>query len=1758
MGEGGETLQPPTTSAYEGIAMEDTSVDPELVQLQPGGEDPGLRGSIQRTAAPVPARAQLLQSIAESSVGEKLRGLRARVRRRNIAEDDADQQPADRVPEESVEATANPAVPRARSAGASAREVRLRKIIAEITEVSQPLERTPSARRDLAAAAQAQLADGVDPEGSDVKASIEQHAARNQRLRKQLRLIDAEIAERNADLERAELLRDDATTTTRYECDADCIVGGCGGQFAGREGVHCPDCNLFLCFPCFGNCVTNECQVGGRFDKAVTGEDGRVSETGSLPCALFPQMCSNGHISLRTIQRAMLHPANRGRDGAAEDLHSGGHSAHKIHLMARRRWAEAEAEATNREPTEDMSDADGGVALVRTFTERKERKHNATLARADVDLRTILAEKLDELDQLQTELARTPVVDCIPTHLRRRCALCSEDFAAFEGGECQYFSNRVERHSHFLCSLCFGAYIMQACIPGGVFEQEMQNESGTVASAKGQLPCPFFHLLQPQFSPKKVQRRFSGTCLPVSPQLAGLEPEPEPESEDDRHTTTSKLNDPMPQMECRCGAVPMSEIEAVLLDPRNNSYQYWRHRQPDVILDSHQNTDVALKPVDQEPDLPPGWTVERDEMSNQEIYFNSDTGEMLFERPSLNTGWSREAELLGRGFTPANVHETARLRVALAEKSAVAAELQALEETRKKTMDPGEIALAELKVQVIEALDRGGSVLCPRCGTRMVKDDACIHIDSCPCGSKWCFLCAQENCPRGGGGCDEVSYYLENHPGWNECNIGEESASRGAQQEFYRQRQAFMVRAVMEHTPPDLWARFREKHPDLLSDTPTPGRNIAWDSLESAEMPLFGANKARAEAENAADPGAAKRRLQRYWDRVRLEQEALVLRESRRWRHQLCCFPTATILVAVLVVGTHILFSHYPPANPALRMFYNESGTNSTLSLTGEDEELEREMELVRPANDTVNLTMPMALEPMIFDESRFPVQFLKWMPRALFVLGCTPIGVAAGLKHFGNRESDIEWIPLTIVSVVNLPLFWSIFVQGEEILESSWFVAYMWRPFCVLCNGMWVWLVTFVVVFATEMDEAVFVTCGCCLPTILMVVSIICTAVIRNTNELDDPCDKLTEAGAETGVADSVNADDCAPTDPTLFVCTWGCSFVLWYPRIVFLAGVFMMCLSLLFAIANVRIRHRRAELSVATFLGLISAGGFFWPATIDSVELLDFSWFTTYILAPFCSCLLGSGWFTMVCLATRAAVDEDADEDKIINIGMALSCVVFVLWEISMATFRAKNEEYVSARAHVDYEWTGAAYWLYWGPLSLLVLGALEMASAAGTVALGQDTQNNKFWFMGAMLTLSAIFPFWPTFLISVEKYVAASWMLAYYVLPACQAFWASAWFAVATAASAEQLMQRDLEEMVSERIFILLIASFGMANVVAYYAAMVVWRSSSSSESEAAVEGLVAIEYIYECTWPCIALRIFLSCGLALMGAAGALSVCSWQRDPVLQRCARVLLCFPLLIFLGLFALASLEAIYEWPIEMPLESLIRSSPVWNYCCASLLSAASALGSYKFLFSIMSDRYKLLSQMYDVPHIFVIASGTGAAWLTYVFRYSADPTFRNWEFSRRSRIVLWQLVAVCYWGPVFVAYCWKVRLLQQPSWNRSDSRRLLCRTLLFWLPCAAWPLILLAVGERQDDILNEVYGKCPLAFVGAAVSVGGFVYEVMRGCGCQCQHCARLFVAVTTSCTMLATNVWVLLGENCISLWWQGLREEMWFLLQDTCEAP
>eukprot|EP01047_Picozoa_sp_COSAG01_P106840 COSAG01_NODE_35905_length_524_cov_116.416471_2_plen_119_part_01 len=61
-------------------------------------------------------------------------------------------------------------------------------------------------------------------------------------------------------------------------------------------------------------------------------------------------------------------------------------------------------------------------------------------------------------------------------------------------------------------------------------------------------------------------------------------------------------------------------------------------------------------------------------------------------------------------------------------------------------------------------------------------------------------------------------------------------------QELLRRRQAVLVRKVKEAADPASWQRLRDAKPELLSGLLSHDREIPWDSVDSATLPLFGAN----------------------------------------------------------------------------------------------------------------------------------------------------------------------------------------------------------------------------------------------------------------------------------------------------------------------------------------------------------------------------------------------------------------------------------------------------------------------------------------------------------------------------------------------------------------------------------------------------------------------------------------------------------------------------------------------------------------------------------------------------------------------------------------------------------------------------------------------------------------------------------------------------------------------------------------------------
>ena len=685
------------------------------------------------------------------------------------------------------------------------------------------LMRTPSVQQDLET--------GMD----------ETRAALGQAMRAELRLVDAELVGLRHELARSRLLR--GPSGERVQCDADCIVGGCQLDKAVEDGILCPGCELFLCHECFGSLnVANECSIGGRYDRTISSPSSQPSEPGSLPCPMFPSGCDVGHIPLVDIQRALLHPKNRGRDGEYEDIDSPGHSPHKLHLLARRRAAERDLASRAGSPALTAQSK-----LIRTITEvRRSRAVEIIGVANQSDLRVLLAERNSEMDELRKALQLFPPDAQIAPQDRRTCAQCGGVFhATIEGGQCS-----IQKPHHFLCNLCFGSYLMHACSVDGSYDQVITDnaDQSLVLSDRGQVPCPLFrgHV------------------------RSGV------------HEWTMESA----ALTCHCGDIGTSVIERVLLDPRNRSAEFYRELNPAGVIRSLEHT------------------------------LNGS-----FE-PQL---WSRETELLGRGACPVNVWESARHR--LAEQTATAAIDQA--NTSAQNLEAGlegsdAAAIERARQKLVDALDSAGTLRCPRCGVRAHKDDACIHMDSCDCGSRWCFLCNKESgdgpgqCPRGPGkgGCDEQAMFLQNCPGWDNFAIGNETPGMGAQQEFLRRRMAFSARAVKSETPEDVWQQLREKHSDLLENVPTPGRSIDWDAIDTAEMPTF--------SSNSSGGGTAAQRFQQEWAAMRAQEAAHELRQRNRFirdAHR-TILPAVIVafVVVLLLVDSSIVMRVSPPPSPVVAL----------------------------------------------------------------------------------------------------------------------------------------------------------------------------------------------------------------------------------------------------------------------------------------------------------------------------------------------------------------------------------------------------------------------------------------------------------------------------------------------------------------------------------------------------------------------------------------------------------------------------------------------------------------------------------------------------------------------------------------------------------------------------------------------------------------------------------------------------------------------
>jgi hypothetical protein len=434
-----------------------------------------------------------------------------------------------------------------------------------------------------------------------------------------------------------------------------------------------------------------------------------------------------------------------------------------------------------------------------------------------------------------------------------------------------------------------------------------------------------------------------------------------------------------------------------------------------------------------------------------------------------------------------------------------------------------------------------------------------------------------------------VSYYLEQHPGWGDYALAGENAKFGAQKEFLRRRQAFYVRAVMEVTDPAMWSKLRNKHPDLLTGVPTEGRNIEWDSLLSADFPLFGA---KLRAEEAAGPSAAQRRLRAHYLELRVEAEEHRRRETWRRRRQQLCIPMVALVVAALVVGTSLLIAFALPPCPVT--YYNAS-----IPEPEPEPGPEPEPEPPEPMPEPEPLLPPPPPPPAPTEfVCSWDCELFYWFPVGEIIVGCSCFLVALvsrfGCRHRSSLDNEDFFIDFCGSICAVLASFWPAFRLKTSVVFTNWFTAYIMTPLCGgLFGSMWLSVQAFFLLEQLEcwnnwrvgtFGEFNVLSVGTIFAGVLVLgvpTFLICaTHSIRAANEhLQQPVEETIE-----------------------FECIWPCQLARWLAAGQI--GAATCCLGICVYRGHEVIQEIRAEgdLYWVAALLIVGAAAVLWPLFVDT----------------------------------------------------------------------------------------------------------------------------------------------------------------------------------------------------------------------------------------------------------------------------------------------------------------------------------------------------------------------------------------------------------------------------------------------------------------------------------------------------------------------------------------------------------------------------
>jgi hypothetical protein len=448
----------------------------------------------------------------------------------------------------------------------------------------------------------------------------------------------------------------------------------------------------------------------------------------------------------------------------------------------------------------------------------------------------------------------------------------------------------------------------------------------------------------------------------------------------------------------------------------------------------------------------------------------------------------------------------------------------------------------------------------------------------------------------------------------------------------------------------------------------------------------------------------------------------------------------------------------------------------------------------------------------------------------------------------------------------------------------------------------------------------------------------------------------------------------------------------------------------------------------------------------------------------------------------------------------------VFYVLAMYSLRDNNSEVEDHQDDNFHFECDWSWTCGLITNGPAVQLGLAwTFLLASFVKRVVSGRQPDADGpmemslreyvMVIVGSLLT--SLFFFWPL-LLAPATLITTNFVVAYLLAPLLIGFGGPFVFVCGFMFLYAHFFDFDqFENRVPEHVFVATCMGLVAVNTIGYYALLIYLRHADWSGYDP-TDPNVQPEFVYNCTWPCVALR-GVGCATLLMLASvfttwGFVSLERADCRPadrlwgtVKYYCARILAS---LLSIGAVALA--ESVMRGKlVEVPVESIVTGQWFCVYPMVCVPISAVWHRSWQAQTSLIGGRFHMLSRLYSLNTLATVLPLVGAGWLVFLLRFSASP---GKEITPRAWILILQIACVNIVGLLFVLWYWN---FERSEAERSRAKKIIKRSML-WLPASGWILIVFFFDAKVGSNLLDAGGARLLVVLSLLVSLGGWLFEI------------------------------------------------------------